>query len=50
MKRKSIFVTAWLLIAGIGFSNVAAAQGTVAAVKIHASLWEEDLRARASSV
>ena len=25
---------------------VAAAQGTVAAVKIHASLWEEDLRAR----
>src|SRR5438874_39752 len=29
---------------------VAAAQGTVAAVKIHASLWEEDLRARVRSV
>ncbi|MEA2661381.1 MAG: hypothetical protein QOH08_953, partial [Chloroflexota bacterium] len=25
---------------------VAAAQGTIAATKIHASLWEEDLRAR----
>jgi hypothetical protein len=25
---------------------VAAAQGTIAATKIHASLWEEDLRSR----
>jgi len=28
---------------------VAAAQGAIAATKIHASLWEEDLRARAAS-
>jgi thioredoxin reductase len=27
---------------------VAAAQGAIAATKIHASLWEEDLRARAA--
>ncbi|MDQ6857927.1 MAG: NAD(P)/FAD-dependent oxidoreductase [Chloroflexota bacterium] len=36
--------------AGIGEQMVivAAAQGTVAATKIHASLWEEDLRSRAA--
>src|SRR5256885_9504706 len=35
MKRKSIFVTAWLLIAGIGFSNVAAAQDTIKVGVLH---------------
>jgi urea transport system substrate-binding protein len=35
MKRKASFVTVWLLIAGIGFSKVAAAQDTIKVGVLH---------------
>src|SRR6201987_2828433 len=35
MKRKKMFMSAWLLIAGIGFCNVAAAQDTIKVGVLH---------------
>ena len=35
MKRKAMFMTAWLLVAGIVFSNVAAAQDTIKVGVLH---------------
>jgi urea transport system substrate-binding protein len=35
MKRKTMFMTAWLLIGGIGFSKVAAAQDTIKVGVLH---------------
>jgi len=35
MKRKALFMTAWLLVAGIGLSNVASAQNTIKVGVLH---------------
>src|SRR5258706_14357873 len=35
MKRKAVFMTAWLLVAGIAFSKGAAAQGTIKVGVLH---------------